>query len=97
MWAGEPMAPIMNRKFIDAILLRALPPAIEGEPQATSEAIRRALPILNKLDRYDRRATSRRNRAVRKLIERTSSSAEPGVRQTVNARRKLLNAREVPR
>ena len=37
------------------------------EPERSAEAIRRSLPELLKLDRYERRATSRRDRAVREL------------------------------
>lgn len=41
-----------------------MPP--EG-PDRTAEAVRRALPELLKLDRYERRAAARRDRAVRQL------------------------------
>jgi hypothetical protein len=37
------------------------------EPDRSAEALRRALPELLKLDRYERRALSRRDRAVRQL------------------------------
>ena len=37
------------------------------EPERSAEAIRRSLPELLKLDRYERRAASRRDRAVRQL------------------------------
>ena len=37
------------------------------EPERSAEAIRRSLPELLKLDRYERRAASRRDRAVREL------------------------------
>lgn len=37
------------------------------EPQRSTEAIRRALPELLKLDRYEQRARSRRHRAVREI------------------------------
>jgi|SRR6516164_298615 len=40
------------------------------EPERTAEAIRRALPELIKLDRYERRATARRARAMHILLER---------------------------
>jgi hypothetical protein len=40
------------------------------EPEQTAEAIRRALPELLKLDRYERRACARRDRAVRDLNQR---------------------------
>jgi hypothetical protein len=40
------------------------------EPERTAEAIRRALPELIKLDRYERRAAARRARALHILLER---------------------------
>jgi hypothetical protein len=40
------------------------------EPERSAEAIRRALPQLRKLDRYERRAAARRERAVLELIDR---------------------------
>jgi len=39
-------------------------------PDRTAEAVRRALPELLKLDRYERRAAARRDRAVRQLCRR---------------------------
>jgi hypothetical protein len=41
------------------------------EPSRSAEAIRRALPELLKLDRYERRAAARRDRAVRDICART--------------------------
>jgi hypothetical protein len=38
------------------------------EPDRSAEAIRRALPELLKLDRYERRAVARRDQAVRDLV-----------------------------
>jgi hypothetical protein len=43
----------------------------QQEPYRSSEAIRRLLPELIKLDRYERRAVSRRDRAIRALAQRT--------------------------
>jgi hypothetical protein len=40
------------------------------EPDRTAEAVRRALPDLLKLDRYERRACARRDRAIRGLNRR---------------------------
>jgi hypothetical protein len=40
-----------------------------GSPQADLEAFRLALPELIKLERYERRAMSRRRRAIRELME----------------------------
>jgi hypothetical protein len=39
------------------------------EPERTAEAVRRALPELVKLNRYQVRAASRRNRAIREIIK----------------------------
>ena len=39
------------------------------DPERTTEAIRRALPELLKLDRYERRAYARRDRAIRDLLK----------------------------
>ena len=45
------------------------------EPQRVSEAVRRTLPELIKLDRYERRAAARRDRAIRKISKgRTAKS-----------------------
>jgi len=41
-----------------------------SEPARSAEAVRRALPELLKLDRYERRATVRRGRAIRGLVDR---------------------------
>jgi hypothetical protein len=67
MFAGRDPQPILSREFIDAITLRAAPPAMRGEPEGSAEAIRRMLRELIKLDRYERRAASRQHAAVQKL------------------------------
>jgi hypothetical protein len=43
------------------------------EPQRTNEAVRRALPELRQLDRYECRAASRRDRAIRQLAKYNST------------------------
>jgi hypothetical protein len=43
-------------------------PSVESE--RTAEAVRRALPELVKLDRYERRASARRDRASRQIVAR---------------------------
>jgi hypothetical protein len=43
------------------------------EPQRTAEAMRRALPVLIKLNRYEARAVSRRDRAIREIVKIRSS------------------------
>jgi hypothetical protein len=45
-----------------------------AEPDRLTEAIRRVLPEVVKLDRYERRAAARRDRAVRVLLDRRKSS-----------------------
>jgi hypothetical protein len=45
-----------------------------AEPDRLAEAIRRALPELVKLDRYERRAAARRDRAAQALFGRRESS-----------------------
>jgi hypothetical protein len=50
--------------------MAGVPPAMPPEgPERSTEAIRRALPELLKLDRYERRAAARRDRAVRDICE----------------------------
>ena len=41
------------------------------EPGRTAEAVRRALPELAKLDRYESRAVARRDRAIRQNLKRS--------------------------
>ena len=43
------------------------------EPERTAEAVRRALPELIKLNRYELRAVSRRDRAIREIVKIRSS------------------------
>jgi hypothetical protein len=40
------------------------------EPERTAEAVRRALPELAKLDRYESRAVARRDRAIRQIVKK---------------------------
>ena len=46
-----------------------LPPMPTEEPARTTEAVRRALPDLLRLNRYERRAAARRDRAIRALMQ----------------------------
>jgi hypothetical protein len=62
---GEFMLP----KPIDATA--TMPPY---EPERSAEAVRRVLPELRKLDRYERRAAARRDRAVLNLLMRQTFS-----------------------
>jgi len=46
------------------------------EPDRSAEAVRRVLPELRKLDRYERRAAARRDRAVRNLYGRRAKRTQ---------------------
>ena len=46
-----------------------LPAMPTEEPARTTEAVRRALPELLRLNRYERRAAARRDRAIRRLMQ----------------------------
>ena len=46
-----------------------LPEMPEAEPQHTAEAIRRALPALSRLKRYEARAAAKPDRATRELAQ----------------------------
>lgn len=61
---GKRLGNIQPKSAIDP-----LPPMPEQEPQRTAEAVRRALPELVRLTRYERRAAGRRDRAVRRLAK----------------------------
>ena len=45
------------------------------EPERTAEAVRRALPELAKLDRYESRAVARRDRAIKQIVKKRSQGA----------------------
>jgi hypothetical protein len=51
-----------------------LPPMPKDEPQCTAEAVRRALPSLLRLQRYEARAAARRDQAVRAIAKRSSKA-----------------------
>lgn len=53
-------------KPLDPSATRAMPAT---EPHRSAEALRRAIPELVKLDRYERRASARRDRAVRGIAD----------------------------
>ena len=55
------------------------------EPERSAEAIRRALPELIKLNRYESRAVARRDRAVRELSKRRIASKESARPDLANA------------
>jgi len=46
------------------------------EPGPPAEAVRRALPELTKLDRYEARAVARRDRAIRQIVKKNQVATE---------------------
>jgi hypothetical protein len=75
----NPLGPWRQIKRVLTLMDRGLPwdPIVPAppelptsEPERSAEAVRRALPELVKLDRYERRATARRNRASRHIAAR---------------------------
>ena len=69
-------------RYLRFILLGRAPPILPEpvdplatmptqEPERTAEAVRRALPELRKLDRYESRAIGRRDRAIREITKRS--------------------------
>ena len=62
LWEGRP-------KFA----VDPLPAMPSQEPQRTAEAVRRALPDLLKLNRYESRAVTRRDRAIRAITLRSKN------------------------
>jgi hypothetical protein len=70
-------------RYLKSILSGRAPPALPErvdpsatmptqEPERTVEAVRTALPELVKLERYESRAVSRRDRAIREIVRRRS-------------------------
>jgi hypothetical protein len=75
--------PLEEMRYLRSILLGRAPPVLPErvdpaatmptqEPERTAEAVRRALPELVKLDRYESRTVSRRDRAIREIVKRRS-------------------------
>jgi hypothetical protein len=62
---------VLRDRDIESIDASATMPS--QEPDRSAEAIRRVLPELRKLDRYERRAAAQRERAVRSLSDRGKS------------------------
>jgi hypothetical protein len=61
LWKGRPK-----------LAIDPLPAMPSQEPQRTAEAVRRILPELTKLNRYESRAVTRRDRAIRAITLRRS-------------------------
>ena len=62
---------VLRDKDIESIDASATMPS--QEPDRSAEAVRRVLPELRQLDRYERRAAAQRERAVRNLYDRRKS------------------------
>jgi hypothetical protein len=71
--------PLKEMRYLRSILLGRAPPALPERvdpsatmptqvPERTAEAVRRALPELVKLARYESRAVSLRDRAIREIV-----------------------------
>jgi hypothetical protein len=58
----------LDRGLPVSLAVPVSPSMPSSEPERSAEAVRRALPELLKLDRYERRAVARRDRAIRHLI-----------------------------
>ena len=48
------------------------------EPERTAEAVRRTLPELAKLDRYETRAAAQRDRAIREIVKKRKGDRDHG-------------------
>ena len=59
-----------RRRAMDPIPVEAAATMPSAEPERLAEAVRRALPELLKLDRYERRAAAARERSLRTIIDR---------------------------
>jgi hypothetical protein len=69
---GEFQAPQAFDSVSDPIPVEATATTPSAAPERLAEAVRRALPELPKLDRYERRAAVVRERSVRIIVGRTS-------------------------
>jgi hypothetical protein len=61
---------LIDRGLAHHLNAPAPPQMPSSEPDCSAEALRRALPELLKLDRYERRAAARRDRASREALAR---------------------------
>ena len=66
-WVMQRYLGITIGKLPPRMAIDPLPPMPEPEPQRSAEAIRRILPELLRMNRYESRAVARRDRAVRAI------------------------------
>ena len=85
-------------RYLKSILLCRSPPALPQridplatmpteEPERTAEAVRRTLPELAKLDRYETRAAAQRDRAIREIVKKRKGDRDHG--KLVSASRRI--------
>jgi hypothetical protein len=77
-WLSLKAAGLPTRGIRAPKLMEPPVPLPSQEPDKSAEALRRALPALLKLDRYERRALSRRERAIRGLNKIQPAIISPG-------------------
>ena len=66
-WVLQHFCGVTPRKGVPKFAVDNLPPMPTDEPQRTAEAVRRVLPSLLRLQRYEARAVARRDQAVRAI------------------------------
>jgi hypothetical protein len=72
VWVAQHFLGARLRKSPPKFAADDLPDMPTEEPQRTAEAVRRALPALLKLQRFEARAAARRDQAIRTLVIRKS-------------------------
>jgi hypothetical protein len=70
VWVAQHFLGLKLRKNPAKFAADDLPEMPTEEPQRTAEAVRRALPSLLKLQRFEARAAARRDEAIRTLVRR---------------------------
>jgi hypothetical protein len=66
-WVLQHFCGVTPRKGVPKFAVDNLPPMPTDERQRTAEAVRRVLPSLLRLQRYEARAVARRDQAVRAI------------------------------
>jgi len=82
-YSEVPRKVLQSRTLAREVQAQEAPAAMpSAEPSRSAEAIKRALPALVKIDRYEQRARAARDRAVRQLgiVEGTWISTESSIR-----------------